>query len=100
RVWAEALATGSLLHPETQAARLQGAPLQKGPPYDQYALGIGETNGWWGHNGEGFGFTAAVFHNNTSGATVVVFMNVAKTDPAGHPADEMFRRAAEIVSSS
>jgi D-alanyl-D-alanine carboxypeptidase len=100
RVWAEALATGSLLTPATQAERMQGAPLQKGPPYDLYALGIGETNGWWGHNGEGFGFTAAVFHNNQSGATIVVFMNVAKTDPAGHPADEMFRRAADIVASS
>jgi len=100
RVWAEALATGSLLTPATQNERLQGAPLQKGPPYDLYALGIGETDGWWGHNGEGFGFTAAVFHDNATGASVAVFMNAAKTDPAGHPADEMFRRVAEILKTS
>jgi D-alanyl-D-alanine carboxypeptidase len=99
RVWAEALATGSLLKPATQSERLQGAPLEKGPPYDQYALGIGETDGWWGHNGEGFGFTAAVFHDQSSGATVVVFMNEAHAVPEGHAADQMFRRVAEILKA-
>lgn len=97
RVWAEALATGSLLKSATQSERLQGAPLEKGPPYDRYALGIGETDGWRGHNGEGFGFTAAVFHNASTGATVVVFMNEAHAVPEGHAADQMFRRIAEIL---
>jgi D-alanyl-D-alanine carboxypeptidase len=99
RVWAEALASGSLLKPATQSERLQGAPLEKGPPYDRYALGIGETDGWWGHNGEGFGFTAAVFHEQSSGATVVVFMNEAHAVPEGHPADQLFRRIAEILKA-
>ncbi|MGD9501696.1 MAG: serine hydrolase domain-containing protein [Methyloceanibacter sp.] len=97
RVWAEALATGSLLRQAMQSARLKGAPLEEGPPYDRYALGIGETFGWWGHNGEGFGFTAAMFHNDSTGATVVVFMNEAKAVPEGHPADQMFRRVATIL---
>ena len=39
--------------------------------YDLYALGVGETNGWWGHNGERLGFTAAVFHQPESGASIV-----------------------------
>jgi D-alanyl-D-alanine carboxypeptidase len=99
RVWAVTLATGSLLKPATQNERLQGAPLEEGPPYDRYALGIGETGGWWGHNGEGFGFTAAMFHNSSSGATVVVFMNEAQAVPKGHPADQMFRRFAEILKN-
>ena len=94
RVWAESLATGSLLKPGTQSERLQGAPLEEGP-----ALGIGETGGWWGHNGEGFGFTAAMFHDNGTGATVVVFMNEAQAVPKGHPADQMFRRFAEILKN-
>jgi D-alanyl-D-alanine carboxypeptidase len=100
RVWAEALATGRLLTPAKQSERLEGAPLEEGPPYDRYALGIGETDGWWGHNGEGFGFTAAVFHNDRTGATVVVFMNEAQAVPEGHPADQMFRRIAEILKAS
>jgi D-alanyl-D-alanine carboxypeptidase len=99
RVWAESLATGSLLKPGTQSERLQGAPLEEGPPYDRYALGIGETGGWWGHNGEGFGFTAAMFHDNGTSATVVVFMNEAQAVPRGPPADQMFRRVAEILKN-
>lgn len=99
RVWGEVLATGSLLTPASQAERLQGAPLDSGPPYDIYALGIGETDGWWGHNGEGLGFTAAVFHNPQSGATIAVFMNKSDVEPPAHPADQLFRRFAEILGS-
>jgi D-alanyl-D-alanine carboxypeptidase len=100
RVWAEALATGSLLDPATQKERLEGSPLDSGPPYDRYALGIGETDGYWGHNGEGFGFTAAVFHDPDTGVSIVVFMNASNVEPEGHPADVMFRRAAEILRAS
>jgi D-alanyl-D-alanine carboxypeptidase len=97
RVWGEVLATGALLKPETQAVREQGAPLAAGPPYDLYALGMGRTDGWWGHNGEGLGFTAAVFHHPETGATVVVFMNESNVVPKAHPADQLFRRFAEIL---
>lgn len=97
RVWGIALATGALLTPETQADRLLGSPLEIGPPYDIYALGIGETQGWWGHNGEGLGFTAAVFHNPDTAATIVVFMNLSNVVPKAHPADQLFRRIAEVL---
>ncbi len=99
RVWAEVLATGALLEPATQAERQEGAALQEGPPYGIYALGIGETDGWWGHNGEGLGFTAAVFHHPESGATVVVFMNASNVESGAHPADQMFRRTTEILAT-
>ena len=97
RVWGEVLATGALLKPETQTERRQGGPLDAGPPYDLYALGMGQTAGWWGHNGEGLGFTAAVFHHPDTGATVVAFMNESNVVPKAHPADQMFRRVAEIL---
>lgn len=99
QMWAEALATGSLLGPDTQQERLAGAPLQTGPPYDQYALGIGETDGWWGHNGEGIGFTSAAFHDPSSGSTIVVFMNESNV-PGVHPADETFRSFAEVLAAN
>lgn len=99
RVWAETLATGALLTPATQAEREQGAPLDAGPPYDQYALGIGETNGWWGHNGEGLGYTAAVFHDPASGASIVVFANESNLPAKAHPADRIFRRLAAILAT-
>lgn len=99
RVWAEVLATGTLLDPATQAERLQGAPLEAGPPYDLYALGIGETQGWWGHNGEGLGFTAAVFHDLETGASIAVFMNESNVMPPAHPADQTFRRLADLLTN-
>ena len=61
--------------------------------------GSARLGGWWGHNGEGFGFTAAMFHDNGSGATVLVFMNEAQAVPKGHLADQTFRRFAEILKN-
>lgn len=99
-VWAEVLGSGALLDPATQRERQQGTPLDAGPPYDIYALGVGETNGWWGHNGEGLGFTAAVFHQPESGASIVVFMNESNVEPKAHPADQTFRRIASALDDA
>ncbi|WP_435528098.1 serine hydrolase domain-containing protein [Microbacterium aurantiacum] len=97
RVWGEILAEGTLLDAATQAERQQGAPLDAGPPYDIYALGMGETDGWWGHNGEGLGYTAATFHDNETGATIAVFFNLSDYTPKAHPADQLFRRLAAVI---
>jgi D-alanyl-D-alanine carboxypeptidase len=99
RVWGEVLAEGSLLTAAAQADRLAGHELDKGPEYDQYALGIGELDGWWGHTGEGFGFTALTMHDPDSGATVVIFMNIAQPGDGTHPPTKLFREIAPIVGS-
>lgn len=100
RVWGETLATGALLTPETQSEREEGAPLDAGPPYGEYALGMGQTDGWWGHNGEGLGFTAALFHDPETGATIAVFFNLSNYEPKAHPADQLFRRLAAVLGST
>ena len=100
RAWGEMLATGAFLTPATQTQREQGAPLDAGPPYDIYALGMGQTDGWWGHNGEGLGFTAANFHNNDTGATIAVFFNLSDYTPKAHPADQLFRRLAAVIAGT
>ena len=97
RVWAEALGSGALLDPATQQERLQGHPLAKGPEYDQYALGIGELDGWWGHTGEGFGFTATAMYDPETGATIVVYTNLAQLPDKSHPAEKLFLSLAPIV---
>lgn len=97
RVWGQALAEGTLLDAATQAEREKGAPLDAGPPYDLYALGMGQTDGWWGHNGEGLGYTAANFHNTETGATIAVFFNLSDYRPKAHPADQLFRRLAATI---
>ena len=100
RAWGEMLATGAFVSPEAQAEREEGAPLDAGPPYDIYALGMGQTDGWWGHNGEGLGFTAANFHNNETGATIAVFFNLSDYEPPAHPADQLFRRLAAVLEGA
>lgn len=95
RVWAETLGSGALLKPETQELRQIGHKIAT-PPYGVYAVGMGETNGWLGHNGEGMGFTAATFHNPGSGANIVVYMNTSNI-PDAHPADAAFRALAAVL---
>ncbi|WP_424464418.1 serine hydrolase domain-containing protein [Pseudoclavibacter helvolus] len=97
RAWAETLGEGHLLKPETQELREIGHEIPK-PPYDLYAVGMGETNGWRGHNGEGLGFTAATFYDPASGASIVVYMNVSN-NPDAHPADQGFRALAGVLAN-
>ena len=87
-VWGEALATGSLISETSQKARTSAAePLDEGPEYDRYGLGIGEIDGWWGHTGEGMGYEALVMHDVERDLTVVVYVNMSNlTDSAtGEP---------------
>jgi D-alanyl-D-alanine carboxypeptidase len=97
RHWGTALATGSLLEEDTHAARLEGSPLDAGPEYDQYAYGIGELEGWWGHTGEGFGVTLLVMHDTEADATVVIFMNLS--NGAAHAPTKLFREVAGILAA-
>lgn len=99
RVWADTLGSGALLKPETQALREIGHKIEK-PPYDLYAVGMGETDGWLGHNGEGVGFTAATFHNPNTGASIVVYMNKSNLPDHAHPADQAFRALAGVLAGS
>lgn len=93
--WGDALGSGSLLQPATQAARIDGAPLDKGPEYDFYGQGIGGLEGWVGHTGEGFGHTVLVMHNPASGATAAVAMN---TSGGGkHLPTKYFRKIAPVL---
>jgi D-alanyl-D-alanine carboxypeptidase len=95
--WGDALGQGTLLEAETQEARLQGAPLDKGPEYDIYAQGIGSLEGWYGHTGEGFGHTVLVMHNAESGTTAVVGMNLSNAGK--HVPTRYFRKVAPTLDS-
>lgn len=99
RVWADTLGSGSMIKPETQALREVGHKIPK-PPYDLYAVGMGQTDGWLGHNGEGFGFTAATFNNPFTGASIVVYMNKSNLSDHAHPADQTFRAIAKVLANS
>ena len=94
--WGAALVDGTLLDPATRSLRRKGGPLDEGPEYDRYALGIGEIDGWWGHTGEGFGFTALVMRERSVDTTVVVVMNVSQLDRHGPTA--VFRALVPILN--
>lgn len=98
QIYVPALVNGTLLDPQLQAARLVGAPLDAGPEYDQYALGIGEVAGWWGHTGEGFGFTLAVMGQQGTDNSVVIFMNISNLDD--HPPTKLMRKIAATLKSA
>lgn len=99
RVWADTLGSGALLKPETQTLRQIGHKIER-PPYDLYAVGMGETDGWLGHNGEGVGFTAATFHSPSTGASIVVYMNESNALDGSHPADQAFRALAGVLAGA
>ena len=70
QVWAKALATGSLLKPETQKQRITWSP------HTHYGLGITDSVGkFLGHNGAIPGFQTLIGYEPQTGTTIVVFAN-------------------------
>lgn len=100
--WGPVLASGSLLDPATQEQRREGGPVadspeEPAPEYDLYGLGLARIAGWWGHTGEGLGFTTLVLHDEAIATTVVIMMNLAL--PVGHPPGTLFRRLAPLLEA-
>ena len=97
-VWAHLLGRGESLEAATDQQRFEASPLVEGPEYDRYGTGIGELEGWWGHTGEGFGYTTLVMFDPQTSAGVVVLMNAS--DLAAHVPTKLFRRIAGILAGS
>jgi D-alanyl-D-alanine carboxypeptidase len=98
RRWAGMLGRGRLLSRSTANARRSAAqPLAEGPEYDSYGLGLGSLEGWWGHTGEGLGFTALVMYEPRSRARAAIAMNISNL-PAGHAPTRLFRRIARTLA--
>jgi D-alanyl-D-alanine carboxypeptidase len=76
RIWAKALATGTLLKPTTHTAQLQFREIPNpGGPFIGYGLGAFNIAGFVGHNGAIFGFNSAMFYLPKARATIVVQLN-------------------------
>jgi D-alanyl-D-alanine carboxypeptidase len=73
RVWARALATGTLLSPELQAKRLQFGSIPNPGGIDiGYGLGIFKLGDFIGHNGAIYGYSTAMFYLPSEQAVFVV----------------------------
>ena len=76
--WADALFTGEgILDPATQQLRRDSILTSPAPntATSGYGIGLGNMSGWWGHNGDIFGYTTAVFHNYDLDTTIVIVTN-------------------------
>ena len=77
KIWAKALATGSLLKPETHAEQMKYEMIPAGKISLGYGLGIADFGGLVGHNGAIFGYTTAMFYVPEADATIVIEGNLA-----------------------
>jgi D-alanyl-D-alanine carboxypeptidase len=76
KVWAKALATGSLLTRATHAKQLVTRVLSRSPKVTvSYGMGITEVNGLLGHDGAIFGYGSAMFYLPSHHATIVLLGN-------------------------
>jgi D-alanyl-D-alanine carboxypeptidase len=76
KVWAKALATGSLLSPATHRAQLMTHLLSESPTLTtSYGFGITDTNGFLGHDGAILGYGSTMFYLPKARATIVVLGN-------------------------
>lgn len=76
--WAHALFTGEgVLDPATQ--RLRHDSILTWPPPNTattgYGYGIGNREGWWGHDGDIPGYTTSLVHNYQTDTTIIVIVN-------------------------
>jgi D-alanyl-D-alanine carboxypeptidase len=88
KVWAKALAVGTLLTPETQAQRLAFLPVAPGAPIG-YGLHVNNVGGLIGHNGSLPGFQSFMGYIPERGATLIVLANTDPDGTCGLPADDL-----------
>lgn len=76
--WGDALFTGrGVLNPSTQQLR-RDSILTSPPPNTAtagYGIGIGNRDGWWGHDGDFPGFNSSLFHDYDSDTTIIILVN-------------------------
>lgn len=75
RIYGRALCTGTLLRPETHAARLFGTPLEGAPPFVQYGEGLIRFGRFCGHNGTIFGYSSELWYLPEKDAVIVINVN-------------------------
>ncbi|MFG2329145.1 serine hydrolase domain-containing protein [Streptomyces sp. NPDC048604] len=96
RRWAEVLATGKLLSPETQAERLKTLPT--GFPGTTYGLGILETSGWIGHNGSIPGYETVTVYLPSKKATLVLMLNTDTRSQGQEPSTLLARAVTQVIT--
>lgn len=80
--WGHALFTGEgVLDSPTQQFR-RDSIIRDIPPNTAtagYGIGLGDRDGWWGHDGDIPGYNSVLFHNYDSDTTIIVLTNSDNT---------------------
>jgi D-alanyl-D-alanine carboxypeptidase len=74
RIWAKAVATGTLLKSGVQRQRERFLPIP-GSPLAGYGFGLFDVNGWIGHDGAVPGFESLTVYLPSKQATMVILLN-------------------------
>lgn len=98
RTWAEALAAGTLLSPETQRQRLDTVNVPPLPPQDGYGLGIFDLAGWVGHNGSLPGYQTVAVHLAEKQLTLVIATNTDIPANGEEPSTALANAITKVIS--
>jgi D-alanyl-D-alanine carboxypeptidase len=98
RLWAEELAAGTLLSPQTQKQRLETVNDPPLPPQDGYGLGIFDLAGWIGHNGSLPGYQTVVVRLPDKQMTLVIMSNTDIPALGGEPSTALANAITKIVT--
>lgn len=87
RRYGRALCTGTLLRPETHAARLRAAPLEDAPPFMAYGAGLVRFGRFCGHNGTIFGYSSELWYLPEKDALIIINVNRLDLDDESQSLD-------------
>jgi D-alanyl-D-alanine carboxypeptidase len=97
-LWADALAEGTLLDPDTQKQRLDTVTAPPLPPQDGYGLGIFDLAGWIGHNGSLPGYQTVAAHLAPRDMTMVIMSNTDIPAAGAEPSTALANAITKIVT--
>ncbi|CRK50380.1 Penicillin-binding protein [Rhodococcus sp. RD6.2] len=98
RIWAPALANGTLLTPETQAQRLETVTAPGYAPGVGYGLGIFDVEGWIGHNGSLPGYQTVVVHLPEKEMTLVIMINTDEAYEGSEPSTLLANAITQVIT--
>lgn len=98
RIWAPALATGSLLQPETQAQRLETIRVPGFPDDVGAGLGILKNSGWIGHGGSISGYQTQLLYLPEQELTLAILTNTDFASGGNAPSSLLAAAITEIIT--
>ncbi|RZK96030.1 MAG: class A beta-lactamase-related serine hydrolase [Rhodococcus sp. (in: high G+C Gram-positive bacteria)] len=98
RIWAPALATGTLLQPATQAQRLETVNAPGLASDVGYGLGIFDIAGWIGHNGSLPGYQTVCIYLPEQETTLAIMINTDIAYEDSEPSTALAGAITEIIT--